>query len=477
MHDERKGKKMEKKNNLGITIGYGLGSMVRVGENLWGFYLSYFLVTVVGINAAAAGSISGAALLIASIACVFIGYISDNSKSKYGKRRPMMLVSIFPTAILMSLIFVQVDFGGATTAYYGVVCILFYVMYYVFLVPYDSLGAELTVDYNSRTRIRSLCTVILYVSVFVGGTLVMYAQIGIANAGFGEESSSWSYAVLLTCTLPMLICGLIAWRVTRGKEPAGEETATNAPKENIFKSYLTVLKVKPFVAIALWSLLYFIGNTILAGMLVYFGVYVCGLDEATASTSFTISMVVTIVMAVPANWLSGKFGKKNALLIAMAVFAVVGLIVFIKGPTGYIDVVLVSIGYGITNSIALICSYAMVYDIGELNTFKFGDDKTAAAVGTYTLGMGLAQAIGYSLIGYILAWAGFDAMSLEQSESVVRTILVAETILPIAFMAISAIIVAVFYKINPRNYAALCEALEAKKEGKEYSTEGFKELL
>lgn len=468
---------MNKKSNLGVTLGYGLGSMVRVGENLWGFYLSYFLVTVVGLNAAAAGTISGAALLIASIACIFIGYISDNSKSKYGKRRPMMLFSIFPTAILMSLIFIQVDFGGATTAYYSVVCILFYIMYYVFLVPYDSLGAELTVDYNSRTKIRSLCTVILYVSVFIGGTLVMYVQMGLTNSGIGKAASSWSYAVLLTCTIPMLVCGLIAWRATRGKEPSGEEIVTDTPKENIFKSYLTVLKVKPFVAIALWSLLYFIGNTIMAGMLVYFGVYVCGLDEATASTAFTISMVVTIVMALPANWISSKFGKKNALLIAMAVFAVVGLIVFIKGPTGYIDVALISIGYGVTNSIALICSYAMVYDIGELNMFKFGEDKTAAAVGTYTLGMGLAQSIGYSLIGYILAWAGFDAMAVEQAESVTRTILVAETLVPIAFMALSALVIALFYKINPRNYAALCEALEAKKEGREYSVEGFKELL
>ncbi|MCI7303197.1 MAG: hypothetical protein SOR93_03735 [Clostridiales Family XIII bacterium] len=64
-----------KKSSLGTTIGYGLGSMVRTGENLWGFYLSYFLVTVVGINAAAAGTISGAALLIASVWCIFIGYI------------------------------------------------------------------------------------------------------------------------------------------------------------------------------------------------------------------------------------------------------------------------------------------------------------------------------------------------------------------------------------------------------------------
>lgn len=465
------------KGTLGTTIGYGLGSMVRTGENLWGFYLSYFLVTVAGVGAAVAGTISGVALLLASVWCIFIGYISDNSKSKYGKRRPIMLFSIFPTAILMSLIFIEVDFGGGTVAYYAIVCILFYLFYYTYLVPYDSLGAELTIDYNARTRIRSLCTVILYVSVFVGGTLVMYVQTGFANAGIGGESGSWTWAVMLSCALPMLVFGLIAWFVTRGKEPMGEEIAEQPKGENIFKSYLAVLKVKPFLGIAIWSLLYFIGNTILAGALVYFGVYVLGLSEATASTYFTISMIVTIVMAVPANWLAGKFGKKTTLLIAMCVYLVCGLFVVIKGPASYADGAILSIGYGITNSIALIVSYSMVYDIGELNEFKFGDSKVAACIGTYTLGMGLAQAIGYSLIGYILEWSGFDAMVLEQSESVVRAITITETIVPIIFMLISAIAVIFLYKITPKNYAALVEALEAKREGREYSTEGFKELL
>lgn len=466
----------KKKSNLGTTIGYGLGSMVRTGENLWGFYLSYFLVTVVGIGSAAAGTISGAALLIASVWCVFIGYISDNSKSKKGKRRPIMIASIVPTAVLMSLIFIKVDFGNATIAYYAVVCILFYVIYYTFLVPYDSLGAELTVDYNARTKIRSLCTVILYISVFVGGTLVMYAQLGFANAGIGGEAGSWTLAVILTCSLPMLICGLIAYFATKGKEPTGDEIVQQ-PKENILKSYLSVLKVKPFVGIAIWSLLYFTGNTVLSGMLVYFGVYVLGLSEATASTYFTISMIATIIMALPANWLSGKFGKKNTLLMAMGIFFVCGLYVFIKGPSGYADGVIVSVGYGVTNSIALIVSYAMVYDIGELNEFKFGDSKVAASIGTYTLGMGLAQAIGYSMVGYILAGAGFDATVLEQSEKVLNAITFTETMLPVIFMVVSAIVILLLYKINPRNYNALVTALEAKREGKEYSTEGFKELL
>ena len=471
---------MEKKTGLGTTLGYGIGSMVRTGENLWGFYLSYFLVTVAGVNAAVAGTISGVALFIASVACIVFGYVSDNSKSQYGKRRPMMIATILPCVILMTLIFVKVDFGSATTAYYAVICILFYLFYYAFLVPYDSLGAELTVDYDARTKIRSLCTVILYVSVFVGGTLVMYLQLFIQGHGVESEGLSWTYAVALSCSLPMLICGLIAWRATRGKEPAGEELAEKqggVKKENIITSYLSVLKLKPFVGIALWSLIYFIGNTIIAGSLVYFGVYVLGVSEASASTYFTISMVVTIIMAAPGAFLSNKFGKKKTLMMAMGFYILIGLIVFFKGPDSYFDGALMSIAYGVTNSIALICSYAMVYDIGELSEYKLGENKTAAAIGAYTFGMGVAQAIGYAAIGYILEFSGFDAMALEQPQAAVNAIIYLQTLVPIIFMVLAGVVILALYKINARNYKALVDALEARKEGREYSEEGFNELL
>lgn len=470
---------MESKAGLGTTLGYALGSMVRTGENLWGFYLSYFLVTVAGVNAAVAGSISGAALLIASVACIVIGYVSDHSKFRYGKRRPMMIASIFPCVVLMTLIFVKVDFGGASAVYYAIVCILFYLTYYVFLVPYDALGAELTVDYDARTKIRSICTVILYISVFVGGTLVMYLQLFLQGKGIGTDGSSWTYAVALCCSIPMLICGILAWRVTRGRESVlvSPETETEQHKENIFKSYLSVLKLKPFLGIVLWSLIYFIGNTIMAGSLVYFGVYALGISEAQASTFFTISTIVTILMAVPGNFLAKKFGKKKTLLMAMMFFVIVALGVFLKGPSSYIDGALISIGYGVTNSLALICSYAMVYDVGELSEYKLGENKTAAAIGAYTFGMGVAQAIGYSAIGYILAAAGFDATAAVQSEEAVNAIIYTQTIVPVIFMVVSGIVIVMLYKINSENHKALVEALAAKKAGKEYSEEGFSELL
>ena len=451
--------KKKQKGNMGTTIGYSVGSIVRIGEGLWTFYLIYFLTTIAGVSAAAAGTISGVGIFVAAVWCVVIGYISDNFKSKYGRRRPIMIATILPMAVLMILLYTKVDLGGATVAYYAVVGILFYVIYYTYLVPYDSLGAELTVDYDSRTKIRSLCTVMLYV---------------------GVQSVSWTLAVITSCAIPTLVFGFIAWRTTRGKEKIEEESALEvqrAEKGNFFSSYLSVLKVKSCVGITLWSLFYFIGNTLVTGNLIYCGVYSLGLTEAESSTYFAIGLVVTLIMVVPANWISGKLGKKRTLIVAMCLFMVLVTIVEVKGPSGFADGLVVAVAYGITNSIALIVGYAMVYDIGELNEFKTGDSKVAACIGVFTLAMGVATAIGTALVGYLLSWSGYDAAAAQQTDHVINVINMTETIIPAAFMLVSTLIIAVFYKITPQNYSALLDALEAKRNGKEYSTEGFEELM
>ena len=119
----------------------------------------------------------------------------------------------------------------------------------------------------------------------------------------------------------------------------------------------------------------------------------------------------------------------------------------------------------------------MVYDVGELSEYKLGENKTAAAIGAYTFGMGIAQAIGYSAIGYILAAAGFDATAAVQSEEAVNAIIYTQTIVPVIFMVVSGIVIMMLYKINSGNHKALVEALAAKKAGKEHSEEGFRELL
>ena len=136
------------RRNNGMAWGYGLGSMMRVGENLFAFYFIYYLSTVAGVDPATAGAISGTALLVGAFCSPVLGHLSDRCRSRYGQRRPFMIVTALPAMGLLVLLFTKVDLGESTGTYYFVVALLFSVMYYAFLVPYDALGANLTTDYG-----------------------------------------------------------------------------------------------------------------------------------------------------------------------------------------------------------------------------------------------------------------------------------------------------------------------------------------
>lgn len=454
-------------------IGYSIGSMVRVVENVFAFYFVYYLTTVAGVGPAVAGGVSSGVVLWAACISPFIGHFAD----KQGRRRKLVLFTMAPMAVLLFLLFSSFDLGvTGSVVYYAVIGCLCYTSFYLFLIPYDSLGADLTESYDTRSVMRGLCTGFLYLSGIVGGTLTLFLQGYFAGNGV-STGASWQYAILLSCIL-IIVAGLSAWRSTRyiDKPVAGAEQSETLENKNIFRSYAEMLKMKPFVALTVWCLLYFTGTTLLATDIVYLGIFNLGLSEAAASLFFTVSTVATFIAIPPMTALINKFGKKRIMVLSMFVLIIVGVIVLIKGPTSYLDGWAIMIAYAVTNSTVLITSFSMLYDVGELTEIVIGQKKVTTIVGAFTFAMALAQSIAYALFGGILQIGGFDAEAAEQSDKALNTILYSATIIPAVLVLLSVLVLGL-YKINKNNFNALLEAIEKKNNGEEYSTEGFKELL
>ena len=435
-----------------LSWGYGLGSMMRVGENLFGFYLIYYLSTVVGVSPGLAGAIGGSALLVGALASPLIGYLSDRSRSRFGRRRPFMLATGIPSMVLLTLLFTAVDLGEGTGAYYFVIALAFALTYYAFLVPYDALGASLTQDYNQRTGIRSICTAVLYISVLVGGTLVVQLQ-GIFAATL-PPTTAWALAVILACTLPGALFAMIAWRATRGRDSPAPLAAGNTSS---LKSTLSIFGLRPVRAILAWGLIYFFANALIAGSIIYFGVYVLGLSEGSASTLFIVSTVVTLLAVVPGNMLAKRLGKRNTIYAGMACFIFISSALFFIGIEGYLAGAVLSAAFGICNSLALSCSYAMIYDLREVTTLKLGEDKTAVILGWFSLVIGVSSSIAYITLGAILQAVGFDPA--EAPTGAARSAIIAlQTWVPATLLAVSSIAL-FFWNITARQHALVAEEI------------------
>ncbi len=109
-----------------------------------------------------------------------MGYISDNTKWKMGRRRPYFLISAVPLAVAFSMLWSPPESleGSMLFLYLAVTFMLTYTCWTVFSVPYNSLGAEMTMDYHERTVLTGVreafgllgtmaATMILYPSVVV----------------------------------------------------------------------------------------------------------------------------------------------------------------------------------------------------------------------------------------------------------------------------------------------------------------------
>lgn len=438
-----------------LSLGYGLGSMVRVGENLFGFYLVFYLSTTAGVSPGLAGAIGGVGLLVGALASPVIGFLSDRSKSRFGRRRPFMIATIIPSMVFLMLLFTRVDFGSATGIYYFVIAIAFSLTYYGFLVPYDTLGASLTTDYNQRTAIRSICTAVLYISVLVGGTLVLQVQ-SILVATMSPEAA-WTVAVLVCCTAPGIVFGSIAWRVTRGQESSTPLAAAEATgSEDLLRS-IRIFTLRPVWAILIWGFIYFFANAVMAGTVIYLGVYVLGLSEATAATYFTIATITTLITIVPGNYLAKALGKRNAILVAMVLFIATSLAMFFIGFDSYASGAVLMIAFGICNSIVLSCSYAMIYDLRELTELKLGDDKSAVILGWFSLVIGASGALAATTIGSVLQITGFNPEAPTQL--VTDAIVALQTWVPAMLLTIAGLVL-LLWNFSARSHATVTAQIQ-----------------
>ena len=116
-----------------------------------------FLTTVVGMSPERAGTVLSAIVLIDGVTSVFIGYISDHTGSRYGRRRPYLLASVAPLVLGLTLLFCKLPLEGtAQMTFYIIIGIIFWFGYGLYYTPYTALGAELTDDYNERSLLLSL---------------------------------------------------------------------------------------------------------------------------------------------------------------------------------------------------------------------------------------------------------------------------------------------------------------------------------
>jgi GPH family glycoside/pentoside/hexuronide:cation symporter len=193
---------------VAAKLAYGSGQVVdAIIATILSTFLFFYLTAVSGLTGAQAGLALMLTLFVDALADPLIGAMSDNLKSRWGRRNAFMFVSIFPLAIALGLLFslpAEMDGWSRFAAITGLLVVL-RLSYSAYVLPHAALGAELTDDYRERSSVvafrLAFNSVAAFIPVVLGYSIFLAGPQGVLDRA-GYVPFAWSCAGL------MLIFGL-----------------------------------------------------------------------------------------------------------------------------------------------------------------------------------------------------------------------------------------------------------------------------
>ncbi len=415
-----------------VRIGYGLGS-VATGAfgTVPGLLLLPYLTDRLGIGAALAGVIVFAPKAWDVILNPIAGRISDRSRHPQGRRRPFLLRAGIALAVLFAALFAGPTaprgLAGAWVAVAFVGCATAYAF---FQVPYVAMPAELTDNYDERTRLMTWRVAILALAILVSGGLSPAIRDGLGP--------TWGYRVvgLFVATL-ILLGALAAYRGTAGA-PTSD---IPAPTAGLGEQLRLVASARDFRWLLLTYVLQAFGiGAMLAGV-DYIARNVVAVKGA-ATVLFLCFVAPALVVTPLWQRVGARIGKKRgyALSSVLLVVGAVGAFVLRGNGIGPLAAAAAVIGVGYAG--AQIFPLAMLPDTAAADARRTGENRIGVFTGVWTGAETLGLALGPGLYAAVLAAGGYvssDTGTVPQSPEAIRAIVIGFSLVPAALILLSLV--------------------------------------
>ncbi|PSN20006.1 MFS transporter [filamentous cyanobacterium CCP5] len=433
--------------DLKTKLAFGAGDMgAGMTSNLIAFSFLIFLTEVAGLRPRDAGLVLLIGKIWDAVNDPIVGYLSDRTQTRWGRRYPWMIFGAIPFGLTFFLMWIVPEFlGGAGLFWYYVLAsVLFQVFFTVVNLPYTTLTAELTQDYDERTELtayRLASSVFGAVAVLVLG-LVVSLQI---------ENSQQQYVVLgaLVSTLSVLPIFWCVWgtfpharRRLEQTDALPKDLTTELP---FFEQLRIAFSNRAFLFVVAIYLFAWLALQMTASIIPFYATFWMGLDSY-----FVVALLVqgtAIAMMFVVNLISRRVGKQSAFYIGMGIWVLVQIALFFlqPGQTTLLYVLCVIASLGVAT--AYVVPWAMLPDVIELDELQTGQRREGVFYAFMTLLQKVGLAGGLFLVGLALDVAGFSSEAPQQPESALLAIRAFMGPAPLV-MLLCAIALAYFYPIT-----------------------------
>ena len=396
---------------------YGAGAFVLQMGNQSVQYLANLIFNIeLGLSL----GLIGLAMMIFRIYDAFLdpymGNLSDNTRTKLGRRRPFLFIGAVLSGLTFPLIW-MIPKGLETYVTLGlfiVAAIIFYTSFTIFVVPWETLSAELRPDYNERTSVVSYR--ILAQMLAWGFMGWIYAIINLPIFENTLQGMRWTATgigllIIVFGLLPAFFC-----------KERFEKIASKQHKIGFLESIKLSLSNKPFKVVLGLLVLMTLGENLVITLGQYLNIYYV-FDGAKAKASIVMgysdtAKTITSVLSLPiALWISKRYGKRRLMYTALctAIIAVISKWFFITPAHPNWQIIIGALlGLGFTPFwVALV---AMIGDVADYDEDKNRTRREGSYTAIYTWVFKFSLALTLFLGNVIIEATGFQ-LSLAGAQS------------------------------------------------------------
>ncbi|MGL4642378.1 MAG: melibiose:sodium transporter MelB, partial [Cetobacterium sp.] len=388
-----------------------------------------------------------------------MGMLVDNTRSKWGKFRPWIMIGTILNAITVVGMFTKPEaFAGKSLyIYISIMYILWGMTYTIMDIPFWSMIPSLSSDKKEREEIAVVPRIFASLAWLSLGSfgLPLIAFLGKGNEGRGFSLLSLGIAAVFILTSIITVMNV--------KEQVVSKKASE--KINLKEAFRLILKNDQLVALIGTVLMFNLMAQISGGVAIYYFKYAVGIEKLfSVFTGFSGLAEIGSLLMFPI--LSTKIGRKKVFFLACALPVIGFLMLFFSGVIAPGNATLIAIsgivaklGSGLTLGISTV----MLADVVDYGEFKFGSRNESVIFSVQTLLVKSASAVSGWLIGMGLSMVGY-VPNVTQTASAILGIKYLMIVFPILLSICGYVIYRKYYKLNGEYYDEIVETIRVKRE-------------
>jgi len=460
-----------------LKLVYGLGAFVN---NLLAAAIGGMVIVLnlgLGMNPALVGLLGALPRLTDAITDPLMGFISDNTRSRWGRRRPYIFCGAIAAGLVYALLW-QLPADKSESFYFWYFLtgsFIFYLAYTMFATPWVALGYELTPDYHERTRLMG-------VQNFVGQIPYMIAPYFLAimyNNAWFADSAEGAAGLAIVIGIFVAAVGILPaiFLRERFKDVAAAEDNVLAAKRGVIaqgmldflRGFMTTLRSKPFLKLCAATFLVFNGFILIAAFQSYVIIYYVFSGDTQAGAAFVghsglLGAISTLFVIALVTWLGTRIGKRRAFFVTTGISMVGYALKWVCYNPDYPWLLLVPaplMAFGLGGLFTLMPSMiADVVDFDELET-RERREGMYGSIFWWVVKLGMAVAIAGG--GFLLNATGFDVtLGGNQSEHAITLMRLCDAFIPCIASGIAIWAIATF-SVTEESAHEVRLALEARR--------------